>query len=47
MLILIFLSIILMVLMMMEFTKGILARLKMFYNEDEQKSRRVFIMQNF
>ena len=39
------LSIILMVLMIMEFTKGVLARLKMFYKENMQKSRRVFIMQ--
>ena len=38
---------ILMVLMMTEFTKGILARVKMFYKENEQKSRRVFIMQKF
>ena len=41
------LNIILMILMMTEFTKGNLARLKMFYKENEQKGRRVFIMQNF
>ena len=39
------LSIILMVLMMIKFTNKILAWLKMFYKEDEQKSRNVFIMQ--
>ena len=33
-----FLSIILMILMMTEFTKEIISRLKMFYNEDGQKS---------
>ena len=36
-----------MVLMMTEFTKEILARVKMFYKENEQKSKRVFIMHNF
>ena len=36
-----------MVLMMTEFTEGNLARLKIFYEEDEQKGRRVFIMQKF
>ena len=36
------LSIILMVLMMTEFIKEIIARLKMFYNEDGQKSRKMF-----
>ena len=34
-----------MVLMMMEVTEKILARLKMYYKEDEQKRRKVFIMQ--
>ena len=34
-----FISIILMVLMMTEFTKEIISRLKMFYNENGQKSR--------
>ena len=41
------LSIILMILMMTEFTKEILARVKMFYKENEQTSRRVIIMQKF
>ena len=41
------LSIILMVLMMTEFNKGILARAKTFYKENEQKSRRVFMMKKF
>ena len=45
--VLIVLSIILMVLMMTEFTKGILARVKMFYKENEQKSKSVFIRQKF
>ena len=36
-----------MVLMMTEFTKGILARVKMFYKENEQKSKSVFIRQKF
>ena len=44
---LIVLSIILMVLMMMEFTKEIIALLKMFYNEDGQKSRKLFKLQKF
>ena len=42
-----FLSIILMVLMMTEFIKVIIYRLKMFYNEDGQKSWKVFKMQKF
>ena len=36
-----------MVLMMTEFTKKILAWLKMVNKENEQQSRKVFIMQNF
>ena len=36
-----------MVFMMTEFTKEILAWVKMFYKENEQKSRIVFIMQKF
>ena len=31
----------------MEFTKGILSWVKMFYKENEQKSERVFLMQKF
>ena len=42
-----FLSIILMVLMMTKFTKEIISRLKMFYNEDGQKSWKVFKIQKF
>ena len=45
--VLIGLSIIPTILIMTEFTKGILARLKINYKENEQKSRRVFIMQKF
>ena len=45
--VLIVLSIIFMVLIMTEFTKGTLAWLKIFYKENEQKGRRVFIMQKF
>ena len=41
------LSIILIILMMTEFNKVILARLKMFYIENEQNGRRVLIMQKF
>ena len=33
--------------LMMEFTKEIIARLKIFYNEDEQKSWKMFKMQKF
>ena len=42
--VLIVLSIILMVLMMTEFIKEILTRVKMFYKENEQKSRRVLLI---
>ena len=45
--VLIVLSIILMVLVMTELSKGILVQLKMFYKENEQKSKRMFIMQKF
>ena len=36
-----------MVLLITEFTKEIIARLKMFYNKDGQKSRKLFKMQKF
>ena len=36
-----------MILMTTEFTKEILAQLKILYKEDEQKSKKVCIMQKF
>ena len=40
-------SIILIILIMMEFTKEILSRLKMFYKDNERKSKTMFIIQKF
>ena len=45
--ILIVLSIMLMILIITEFTKGILAQVKMFYKENEQMSKSVFIRLKF